>query len=235
MKDNKKKKYEGFSLVEMLVTLAIISMVMIVSATVLTTLVKVSTVANDKIQARNESEFVLELVRRTVRNSNPQDVYIFKSDTVRHYDPELDIVEAIDDSKDVPGAYEEGLGEGESGNEIQFRPYGYRDWICLAYFKSSENDERGYILKTSAQDLGSSHESCFDIDLSNPSSYLMVLNSDHINVKDLTISYAELVDGNYMITFDIRSEPVNWYLSGNSPLRPEVFRQGVVSTEGIVW
>jgi len=234
MKDNKKKKYEGFSLVEMLVTLAIISMVMIVSATVLTTLVKVSTVANDKIQARNESEFVLELVRRTVRNSNPQDVYIFKSDTVRHYNPETGIVEPIE-NKNVALAYEEGLGEGESGNEIQFRPYGYRDWICLAYFKSSEDDERGYILKTSAQDLGGNHESCFYMDPADPSSYLMILNSDHINVKDLTISYVELVDGNYMITFDIRSEPVNWYLSGNSPLRPEVFRQGVVSTEGIVW
>jgi hypothetical protein len=42
-------------------------------------------------------------------------------------------------------------------------------------------------------------------------------------------------DGNYIITFDILSEPVNWYLGPNGVIDREVHRKGVVSTEGVVW
>jgi len=79
MKNLNKKKYEGFSLIEMLLTIAIISFVMTISAAVLSTLIRVSTSSSNKIRARNESEFVLELVRRTVRNSNPKDIRIFNN------------------------------------------------------------------------------------------------------------------------------------------------------------
>ena len=79
-------KYEGFSLIEMLITIVIIGMVMLISSVTLTSLIKVSTVSSNKIRARNESEFVLELVRRTVRNSDPSDVYIFNSLGDRKFD-----------------------------------------------------------------------------------------------------------------------------------------------------
>ena len=229
-----KEKYEGFSLVEMLITIAIMGMVMIISSTVLSTLIRVSTVSSNKIRARNESEFVLELLRRTIRNSDPSDVYLFKSNDpdvlgrVRAYDPENDvIVGEVDDA-----VYINGLPENEVGNEIQFRPYGFSNWLCLGFFHDVNDPEKGYILWTSGYDLRDNHASCFE---SVPNSYLMLLNSDYINIKDFGISYMKSADGNYIITFDIFSEPVNWYLGPNGVIDREVHRKGVVSTEGVVW
>jgi prepilin-type N-terminal cleavage/methylation domain-containing protein len=231
----RKEKYEGFSLVEMLITIAIMGTVMIISSTVLSTLIRVSTVASNKIRARNESEFVLELLRRTIRNSDPSDVYVFRSHVPegvspgRSYDPENDVVKGeVDDA-----VYINGLPENEVGNEIQFRPYGFSNWLCLGFFRDINDPEKGYILWTSGYDLRDNHETCFAPD--NPSSYLMLLNSDYINIKDFGISYMESADGNYIITFDILSEPMNWYLGPRSIINREVYRKGVVSTEGIVW
>lgn len=229
-----KEKYEGFSLVEMLITIAIMGTVMIISSTVLSTLIRVSTVSSNKIRARNESEFVLELLRRTIRNSDPSDVYVFRSNVPvgvypgRSYDPENDvIVGEVDDS-----VYANGLPEGEVGNEIQFRPYGFSNWLCLGFFKDIDDPDKGYIIWTSGDDLRDNHASCFE---SQPNSYLMLLNSDYINITDFGISYMESADGNYIITFDITSEPMNWYLGPQAIIDREVHRRGVVSTEGVVW
>lgn len=222
------KKYEGFSLVEMLLTIAIIGVVMLISSITLTTLIKVSTVASNKIRARNESEFVLELVRRTVRNSDPSDVYIFNSGGVREYNPESGTME--DEENNIDAAYSNILEENQSGNEIHFRPYGYKDWICLGFFQSSQDPTKGYILRTSAQDLFDQHKNCFEL-----AQYLMVLNSDYVNVNDFVIRYTISNDANYIIRFDIVSEPVDWYLGGSAPIKKQVYRQGIVSTEGLIW
>jgi prepilin-type N-terminal cleavage/methylation domain-containing protein len=235
------RKYEGFSLVEMLITIAIIGMVMLISSITLTSLIKVSTVASNKIRARNESEFVLEMVRRTVRNSDPSDVYIFQTEGVRKFNF-VDNTMVDDQTKDMGTEYTE-VEENEFGNEIHFRPYGYRDWICLGFFRSSEEgfDQdisleeedslvKGYILRTSAEDLAGNHESCFE----NPE-YIMVLNSDYVNIKGFNIAYTLSNDANYIIRFDIKSEPVDWYLKKEDHIKREVFRQGIVSTEGLIW
>jgi prepilin-type N-terminal cleavage/methylation domain-containing protein len=228
----KEGKYEAFSLVEMLITIAIMGTVMVISSTVLSTLIRVSTVSSNKIRARNESEFVLELLRRTIRNSDPSDVYIFKSNIGeggRFYNPETDTVVGTINEELL---YSEGLEEGEIGNEIQFRPYGFSNWLCLGFFYDINHPEKGYILWTSGDDLRGEHETCFE---SFPNSYLMVLNSDYINIKDFGISYMNSPDGNYIISFDIFSEPMYWYLAPGAPLNREVYRKGVVSTEGVVW
>ena len=62
------KIYEGFSLVEMLLTMIIIGFVFLLVSTVLSTLIKVSTISTAKTTVRSESEFILELIRRNVRN-----------------------------------------------------------------------------------------------------------------------------------------------------------------------
>lgn len=238
-KNNKKNnKYEGFSLVEMLITILIMGIIMILSSTVLTTLIRVSIVASDKIRARNESEFVLELVRRTVRNSDPSEVYIFYSegDGGRFYDSEDHAMV----SGDVQGVtYATTVEENEIGTEIQFRPYGYKDWICLGFFTEWGDSEKGYLLWTSGEDLAGNHKSCFDIETGpgnlGPHDYLMVLNSKHINIKEFEIRYTRSPDGNYIITFEIVSEPFNWYLATGAPVNREVIRQTVVSTERTRW
>jgi len=232
---NSKEKYEGFSLVEMLITIVIMGVVMLTASSTLTTLIKISTVSSNKTRVRSESEFVLELVRRTVRNSNPSDVYIFDSHLVRKYDPETNAVVNSDGSVSSPAvlqAYDNPLAENALGNEIHFRPYGYESWICIAYFPSTDDDGMGYILKTSAQNLLDQQETCFDEDASK---YVIALNSAVVNIKSFDIAYTVLRDSNYLIRFDIEAEPTQWYLAEGAPVKKVVHRQAVVSTEGIVW
>jgi len=232
---NKKEKYEGFSLVEMLITIVIMGAVMLTASTTLTTLIKISTVSSNKTRVRAESEFVLELVRRTVRNSNPSDVYIFDSSSVRKYDPEANVVVNNDGnplSPAVSQAYAIPEIENAIGNEIHFRPYGYESWICIAYFKSTLDENVGYILKTSAPDLQNKQSTCFDGD---PSRYVIALNSEVVNMKKFDIAYTVLKDSNYLIRFDIEAEPTQWYLTEGAPVKKVVRRQAVVSTEGILW
>jgi type II secretory pathway pseudopilin PulG len=221
-------KYEAFSLVEMLLTIVIIGMVMLISSVTLTSLIKVSTVASNKIRARNESEFVLELVRRTVRNSDPSDVLIFSTQEARKFD--FETMTIVDTGlEDIESVYQE-LDENDIGNEIHFRPYGYKDWICLGFFESSSDSEKGYILRTSAEDLAGQHENCF-----SNAQYIIVLNSDYVDTNSFNIAYTVSNDGNYLIRFDIESEPVDWYLGSGAPIKRTVFRQGIVSTEGLIW
>ncbi len=223
-----KEKYEGYSLVEMLITIVIIGVVMLIASVTLTTLIKISTVSSNKTRARAESEFVLELVRRTVRNSNPSDVYIYDSLSSRKYDPEDNVV--VDEmGANLPAVYGTAL---TAGNEIHFRPYGYESWVCIAYLTSSLDPEMGYIVKTTAPDLTGQHQNCF---AQGYTGYIIPLNSDVVDVENFQIAYTELDDLNYMIRFDIDVQPTEWYLGLGAPVRKEIHRQAVVSTEGIVW
>lgn len=230
-----KNSYEGFSLVEMLITIAIMGVVMLTASSTLTTLIKISTVSSNKTRVRSEGEFVLELVRRTVRNSNPSDVYIFDSDTVREYDPDANIVVNTDNIPSSPAVlqvYENPVSENQVGNEIHFRPYGYESWICIGYFPSSKGDGMGYILRTSAQNLLNQQQTCFEGDTG---AYVIALNSEVVNIRGFDIAYTVLKDTNYLIRFDIEAEPTEWYLAEGAPVKKIVHRQAVVSTEGIVW
>lgn len=229
------KRYSGFSLVEMLITVLIIGMVMLIASVTLTTLVKISTVSSNKTRTRNETEFVLELVRRTVRNSNPSDVFVYETEDARSYNSETEVVENRPEIVDISNEYTNGLGVGEVGNEIHFRPYGYTNWICIAFFRETGNDERGYILKTSTQDLFNQHENCFDSTLSNYTKYTIMLNSDYVDINSFDISYTETTGGNYLFRFSLSAEPVDWYLAPGAPIKREIIRQAVVSTGGLMW
>lgn len=232
----KKDKYEGFSLVEMLITILIMGMVMLIASVTLTTLIKISTVSSNKTRVRNETEFVLELVRRTVRNSNPADVMIYNSVDARAYDSENDVV--IDDPAvaDMSAIYEVPLGENVTGNEIHFKPYGYTNWICIGFFRDANPDsEMGYVIKTSTQDLWGNAEKCFDGTTEDYSMYTIGLNSENVDINSFNIAYTESTEGNYIIRFDLSAQPITWYLAAGAPVNREVFRQAVVSTEGINW
>jgi prepilin-type N-terminal cleavage/methylation domain-containing protein len=234
MSRKKYNKYESFSLVEMLITITIIGVVMLISAVTLTSLVKISTVSSNKTRVRTETEFVLELVRRTVRNSNPSDIFVYDSLDERRFNPETSTVVNTSEVLNVDEVYANGLAENVSGNEIHFRPYGYENWICVGYFKSSLDDSKGYILKNSAPDLWNDHASCFENNIEN-AQYVMVLNSEYVNITGFNIAYTESAETNYLIRFNISAEPVDWYLGNGAPVDREVFRQTVVTTEGLIW
>ncbi|MGI5897941.1 MAG: pilus assembly FimT family protein [Candidatus Dojkabacteria bacterium] len=234
MKNINNDKYEAFSLVEMLLTIVIIGFVMLISAVTLTTLIKVSTVSSNKTRVRNESEYVLELVRKTVRNSNPSDVFIFNSKNARNYvhNKETNTV-TIESTgtQDLKTLYSTPLGENEVGNEIHFRPYGYNSWVCIGYFKDRDSD-KGYIVKSNVEDLLNNHESCF---ASASGKFLISLNSDYVSINSFDIAYTKSPDNNYLIRFDIEAEPVFWYFAKGAPVSKKVLRQTVVKTEGLIW
>ena len=239
MKRNIKTRYEGFSLIEMLITIVIIGAVMLISATTLTTLIKVSTVSSDKTTVRNETEFILEMVRRTIRNSNPSDVYLFDTGDHRVYNSELNVVVAAsgvsDDMIDDQYTEESMLSENVSGNEIHFRPYGFTSWVCIGFFASQDDPDFGYILKTSAQNLWGEHQKCFDSAENDFSKYTIVLNSESVDVDSFDISYILSTDGNYVFKFDVEAQPTKWYLGDGAPVNRKVFRQAVVTTGGLIW
>lgn len=232
----KKKKYEAFSLVEMLITIVIIGIVMLIASVTLTTLIKISTVSSNKTRVRNETEFVLELVRRTVRNSNPADVMIYNSLDARMFDSENGIVVNNPAIADMSSIYSTPLDENVSGNEIHFKPYGYANWMCIGFFRDIDPEKQlGYILKTSTQDLWSSAQKCFDGTTEDYRMYTIELNSKDVDINSFNITYTKSTEGNYIIRFDLSAEPVSWYLAKGAPVNREVFRQAVVSTEGINW
>lgn len=235
MKKIKNEKYEGFSLVEMLITIVIIGIVMLISSVTLTTLVKVSSVSSNKTRVRNESEFILELIRRTVRNSNPSDVYIYNSRSARTFNTDTRLIED-NGTSDLSAVYSESLSENEVGNEIHFRPYGYDNWICIGFFESSTSETgQGYIVKTTTNDLQDGHEECFNSENNNAGVYTIVLNSDSVSINNFNIAYTKTTDENYLIRFDIDAEPVYWYFGKGAPVTKKVLRQTVVKTEGLIW
>lgn len=220
--------YEGFSLIEMLLTMVIIGFVFLLVSTVLSTLIKVSTISTAKTTVRNESEFILEIIKRNVRNSNIGDVLIY-STSGRTYDGDT-----IVESGDVLG-YETSLGAGNSGNEIHFRPNGYSRWICLGFFADTNNPEMGYILKSSSDDISSDHSTCFDPETSDYKKYTIQLNSKEVDINSFAIRYVESTYENYIIVADINAQPVHWYEGSGKVFNREVNRQVVVSTEGLTW
>ncbi|MDD4381973.1 MAG: prepilin-type N-terminal cleavage/methylation domain-containing protein [Candidatus Dojkabacteria bacterium] len=229
------KKYSAFSLVEMLITIVIMGMVMLIASVTLTTLIKISTVSSNKTRTRNETEFVLELVRRTVRNSNPSDVFVYSTVDARTYNSETGLVENRPEIVDISNEYANGLGVGVIGSEIHFRPYGYTNWICIGFFEDKNNEDMGYILKTSTKDLSNQHENCFDSTLPDYLKYTIMLNSEYVDINSFEISYTETIGSNYLFRFSISAEPVDWYLAPGAPIKREIVRQAVVSTEGLMW
>lgn len=226
--DIQNKIYEGFSLVEMLLTMIIIGFVFLLVATTLTTLVRVSTISTAKTTVRSESEFILELIRRNVRNSNVGDVLIFNT-SGRVYDGDT-----IVETGDILG-FDSPLDAGVKGNEIHFRPNGYSRWVCIGFFVDANDTDMGYILKSSSDDISSDHSVCFDPDTSDYQKYTIQLNSEDVDINDFKIRYAESTYENYIILADITAQPVFWYEGSGTLFNREVNRQVVVSTEGLTW
>jgi type II secretory pathway pseudopilin PulG len=227
MKVDKGKKYSAVSLVEMLLTMIIITIVMLLVATTLTTMVRTSIISTARTAARQESEFILELLRKTVRNSSPDEIKIY-SVTGRSFD--MDSGRTVDEG--VTG-YESPAPDGGEGTEIHFRPFGYDKWVCIAYFPLSDGSGKGTILKSVRRDLLDGSE-CF-----NPASpqYIantIVLNSEEISVNSLKVQFFSTFDENYLLTIDLDVEPERW-IPNRSDIKPNYFQQTVVSTQKLTW
>lgn len=232
MRMNINKKYEGFSLVEMLLTIGILGIIIVLVATTLTTLIKVSSVSNSKNQARNDVNFIMELMNRSIGNSNVGDITLYQSSEVRKFNRETMKIENA----------EIGIGDvyanptlliGTPANEIHVRSYGYNVWSCIGYFKDSSNSEYGYLLKTTIYSM-EDHSECFNTDREN--AYVSVLHNYAVNVEDFSVEYLVVGDdADNMFIINTTVVPLNWPEGFSVPINKEITRQITVSSQGLTW
>ncbi|MCK9369048.1 prepilin-type N-terminal cleavage/methylation domain-containing protein [Candidatus Dojkabacteria bacterium] len=221
------RKYKGVSLVEMLITIVILSVIMILTTTTLTTLIKVSAAANGRSMSRDDSEFVIELIRRSVRNSYADDVYIYNV-SGRTYDTTTKKIV----SENVSG-YTTPVAQGAVGNEIHFRPTGYSRWICIAYFPTETDASIGYIVKSSTVD-NATPSSCFDSTNPQYLQYAMVLNSDDVYAEFLNFQMYKTAENNLRVISSIKMKPALMPKKmGN--ITPEYFKQALITSEKLTW
>ncbi len=229
------KKYKGFSLVEMLLTIGILGIITLLVASTLTTLIKVSMVSNAKSQARNDVNFITELMQRSLGNSNVGDISMYNSSTVRFFDRENMVI--VEEPGGVGTTYQNPtlLANIES-NEIHVRSYGYDVWSCIGYFKDYDAERRdtyGYLLKTSRFSMGD-HSECFSPTVDD--SYISVLHSYEVNISDFNVEYLVVGDDNdNMFIINTVAQPIFWPQSFKVPVNRDITRQTTVSTQGLTW
>jgi hypothetical protein len=228
-----KKKFEAFSLVEMLITLGIMSLVLLIATQTLVTIFKVSTITQLKTTARNEINFATDLMEKLLANSNVADVYIYEgTNDIRAYDSTNGTIFSEQSSDQLALEYDS--RKGDLGNEIHIRPYGYSLWVCIGYFNGYEDESSGYLIKRTLPDLNDGHHTCFDTD--DIGTYpILVLNSEDVNVNDFKISYIKSSDLNNVFYVDSEMEPVHWVPGDRSSMERAVFRQAIVTTQGLTW
>jgi hypothetical protein len=222
------KKYEGVSLVEMLLTMVILSFVMILTGLLLTTLLTTSAVSKSRTMVRTDTEFILELLRRNVRNSQPQEINLFRISN-RVFDVTNNRV--ISSTPNSEAGYEVPILEGDTGTELHFRPLGSEKWVCIGYFPDSNNSDLGYILQASTLNRTNPSD-CFN----SPTSYqsTLILNSEDTDVDYLNISFYYGVDDNIIYTIESSMKPRYW-VGDKMGIKPEYTKQVVVSTQKLTW
>ena len=228
-------KYNGFSLVEMLLTIMILSVVMLLVATTLNTVIKASNTANSKNLARSDINYIMEVYNRSLSNAELEDIYLYSvSDNARIFTVEsgLPKIKSLD-STAVSNAYENELislrdPTGYVGSEVHVKVYGYSVWTCLGFFKDVNG--YGYIVKATNTTL-TNHSECF-----NDNSVITMLNSFSIDVKDFNIQYVDIGDNrNSMFIVNSTVVPLFWPVGDSFPVTRDVSRQIVVSTEALTW
>jgi prepilin-type N-terminal cleavage/methylation domain-containing protein len=224
------EKYKGFTLVELLVSIAIMIIIMLLLSLTFTTLIKASIISNAVITTRDESDFALRIFENTVKQSNVAGIALFKSDNVRGFSFDNGKVVDLTDKTTVANVYAPNrfLPVDSVGNEIHLLPNGSNRWICIGYFKDTTTGQ-GVILKSSSSYISgeSNHSSCFD---STSQEYLkntIQLNTDSTDIKSLNIRYYDADNENSMILAEVIAEPTMWFGSGK---KKEIIRQIVVTT-----
>lgn len=226
-------KYKGFSLVEMLLTIMILSIVMLLVATTLNTVIKASNTANSKNLARSDINYMMDIFNRSVSNAQLDDIYLYSSSSERVFTVASGLPEIYTDNpSNLDNIYETDLISNNdptkfNGNEIHVKVYGYPVWTCLGYFRDVD-DKYGYLVKTTNASL-TDHSECF-----NSSAVITVLNSFSVDVKNFEIQYINVGDDkNSMFLINSTVTPLFWPVSDSFPVTRDVSRQIVISTEAL--
>ncbi|MCB9790681.1 hypothetical protein H6764_01520 [Candidatus Nomurabacteria bacterium] len=216
-KSLKNRKYDGVSLVEMLITMVIMVAVLLVTSVILITLIKASAISSARTLSRNETEFLSQLLQRYIENSEADEIHVY-SVTGRTIDADGNIGGS-------PVLAEVTAGSGDSGNEIQFRPIDSDKWICIAMYcdnASCNSNAIGYVVKSfsSAEGL-----SCLD-----GTNQVTFITADTVDLDNFEIQSYVDQSGNYSFIFDVTLKPIYWIPGRQSSFKPEYTRQLILST-----
>ena len=224
-----RKTYEGFSLVETLFAIVILSMVMLFVASMLNTVIKTSHTANSKNIARSDINYVMDVYDRTISNAKLEDVRMYDSSNVRKFGFDSNGIPVIQ-GESFGDTYAEGNPVPENINEIHVRLYGYDTWTCLGYFKYiTGGNEYGFIVKATSNDLNvDNHETCFN-------SPITILHSYSVDVSKFSMQFIDIGDGvNSMFVIDSEFTPLYWPMSNSFNLVAKgVSRKVIVSTRAL--
>lgn len=238
-KNNKHNKYGAYSLVEMLITMALISFLLTGVSLILNTMIRVSTMTDARTLARSETEFVTEVLDLAISNSGASNVSVFDS-TGRGLTSDGQIVIVGSEAFEYVAP-----DSGIVGNEIHLISTKADRWTCIGYFVGVvDGEEHGFILKTSASTElippGSTsaleHSRCFEP--SNPDlyEYLTYFNSFDISIESspdnapFTVQYYNGGDQNLYVVMGITARPENWVAGEQAYLSPYYHRELVSRT-----
>jgi len=213
------RKYNGFSLIELLLTTMILTVIMLLVATTLNTVIKVSNTTNSKNTARANMSYVMDYISRALTNSELGDIYLFNSVGVRTIGEGISGQLAVLSPLNLQNAYLDGkLGdETLRGNEIHIKLYGYNDWTCIGYFKDESG--YGYLVRTVYEDdMQGDHSLCF--------SESAIVTPMHLVMGD---------NENRMFLINSTLRPLYWPVGDTFPINKDVTRQAVVSTQALTW
>lgn len=222
------KKYKGVSLVEMLITIVIITVVMLLVSVVLTTLIRTSAVTNARTTARQESEFVMELIRRNIRNSHTSDIVLYNVTNRAFNESENKVVDT-----GVVNGYSTAVIEGGNANVIHFRPNGYDRWVCIGYFPLTTDPTKGYIVKSSYPN-NTTPSNCFNGNDPEYAQNALILNSSEVYADQFNIVYYNSSDGNKLMTVNISMKSIR-DMSFSRNVKPTYFKQALISTQKLTW
>lgn len=242
------KQYEGFSLVEMLFTILILSIVMLLVASTLNTVIRTSQTANSKNKARSDVNYIMNMYERLITNSDLEDIKMYNSLQFRKFGFDPSGIPQIQ-ARLSPYEYIPITTNGYPGNEIHVRLYGTDYWTCIGYFQNDYNDDYynppstikyGYIVKAIMKDAVSvDHSSCFNSAatitlLHSYSNNIMVRNpsEDYTNVP-FRMEYIKVDENNSMFNIRVSVQPLWWPLKGTYLKQSWVTRELAVSTKAL--
>lgn len=238
-REAKKIKYDGFSMVEMLITLLIMGVVMILVGVTLTSLIKASAISSARTLSRNEKEFMFDLIERYIENADPEEILVY--DVSGRYVDDTGAIRVYSEFLVAASFANVVLPSSGTGNEIHIRPTGSSSWVCLAFYpdanyaNSSDPDASiGYIVKATSDSL-TNHADC--ISSANPDlqESLIFLNAREIDVELFDVRYYRSASENYTFMIDLGLQPTNWVAGRESKYKPIYRDQLVVSTDKILY
>jgi len=237
----KQKRFKGYSLVEMLIALGLISGVLILVGLVLTTMIKTSIMADARTLARTESEFLAVVMQRNIANSIPDNILLFnRANPYLLENGSLVVNDSIEFNKVS--------FNGEIANEIHMLPVSGNRWICIAVgHELVDGENRVFIIRTTAStslipsygDI-SSHSSCFNpAENTEMYDYLTYFSSEQVSISTVENPYAfelkavKSPSGNLYIQSVIGVSPLDWIGGTTGPLKPEYIRTSLFKTHVI--